>query len=314
MYHDRSERQARARHGRREPPQPVVGDRPAAPPGRRRAVPDLRGRAAQVHGRGAGGQARRARCCSSATSPRTTTIDAVRAAARRRDGARSRCSSTASRSPARRTSRARSSPPRARASSCALEVSAYSLLNVTNRMLPLLEKNGASIVTLSYLAAERAVPSYNVMGSAKAVLEQSVRQLAYELGPEEHPRQRGLGRPGEHARRARHPRLHRHAQEARRDGAAQAQHHQGRGRQGRAVPALRPRERHHRRSALRGRGLPHHGVVTQGQPIRTAVRGTAHRGLLSRSAVRRRHRGRNFAERRLTRRQDAAVGRGRTAQ
>jgi enoyl-[acyl-carrier protein] reductase I len=65
----------------------------------------------------------------------------------------------------------------------ALEVSAYSLLNVTNRMLPLLEKNGASIVTLSYLAAERAVPAYNVMGSAKAVLEQSVRQLAYELGP-----------------------------------------------------------------------------------------------------------------------------------
>jgi enoyl-[acyl-carrier protein] reductase I len=65
----------------------------------------------------------------------------------------------------------------------ALEVSAYSLLNVTHRLLPLLEKNGASIVTLTYLAAERAVPSYNVMGSAKAVLEQSVRQLAYELGP-----------------------------------------------------------------------------------------------------------------------------------
>ena len=65
----------------------------------------------------------------------------------------------------------------------ALEISAYSLLDVTNRVLPLLEKNGASIVTLSYLAAERAVPSYNVMGSAKAVLEQSVRQLAWELGP-----------------------------------------------------------------------------------------------------------------------------------
>jgi len=65
----------------------------------------------------------------------------------------------------------------------ALDVSAYSLLNVTNRVLPLLEKRGGSIVTLSYLAAERAVPAYNVMGSAKAVLEQSVRQLAYELGP-----------------------------------------------------------------------------------------------------------------------------------
>ena len=65
----------------------------------------------------------------------------------------------------------------------ALDVSAYSLLNVTHRVLPLLEKRGGSIVTLSYLAAERAVPSYNVMGSAKAVLEQSVRQLAFELGP-----------------------------------------------------------------------------------------------------------------------------------
>jgi len=64
-----------------------------------------------------------------------------------------------------------------------LEVSAYSLLNVTNRALPLLEKNGASVVTLSYVAAERAVPNYNVMGSAKAVLEQMVRQLALELGP-----------------------------------------------------------------------------------------------------------------------------------
>jgi len=65
----------------------------------------------------------------------------------------------------------------------ALEVSAYSLLNVTSRVLPLLEKNGSSIVSLTYLAAERAVPSYNVMGSAKAVLEQATRQLAYELGP-----------------------------------------------------------------------------------------------------------------------------------
>jgi enoyl-[acyl-carrier protein] reductase I len=65
----------------------------------------------------------------------------------------------------------------------ALEVSAYSLVNVTNRVLPLLEKHGAAIVSLTYLAAERAVPSYNVMGSAKAVLEQATRQLAYELGP-----------------------------------------------------------------------------------------------------------------------------------
>jgi enoyl-[acyl-carrier protein] reductase I len=64
-----------------------------------------------------------------------------------------------------------------------LEVSAYSLLNVTNRVLPLLEKNGGAIVSLTYLAAERAVPNYNVMGSAKAVLEQITRQMAWELGP-----------------------------------------------------------------------------------------------------------------------------------
>jgi enoyl-[acyl-carrier protein] reductase I len=65
----------------------------------------------------------------------------------------------------------------------ALDVSAYSFINVTNRMLPLLERNGGSIVTLSYLAAQRAVPNYNVMGSAKAVLEQATRQMAMELGP-----------------------------------------------------------------------------------------------------------------------------------
>ena len=64
----------------------------------------------------------------------------------------------------------------------ALEVSAFSLINVTNRVMPLLEKHGANIISLSYLAAERAVPAYNVMGSAKAVLEQATRQMAYELG------------------------------------------------------------------------------------------------------------------------------------
>jgi enoyl-[acyl-carrier protein] reductase I len=64
----------------------------------------------------------------------------------------------------------------------ALDVSAYSFINVVNRMLPLMEKNGASVITLTYLAASRAIPNYNVMGSAKAVLEQSTRQMAYELG------------------------------------------------------------------------------------------------------------------------------------
>ena len=45
-------------------------------------------------------------------------------------------------------------------------------------MLPLLEKNGACVVSLSYLAGLRAVKNYTVMGSAKAVLEQATRQMA----------------------------------------------------------------------------------------------------------------------------------------
>ncbi len=65
----------------------------------------------------------------------------------------------------------------------ALDVSAFSFINVVGRMQPLLEKNGGSVLTLSYLAANRAIPNYNVMGSAKAVLEQATRQMAYELGP-----------------------------------------------------------------------------------------------------------------------------------
>lgn len=65
----------------------------------------------------------------------------------------------------------------------ALEVSAYSLLALARRATPLMEGRNAAMIALSYLAAERAVPNYNVMGSAKAALEQIVRQLALELGP-----------------------------------------------------------------------------------------------------------------------------------
>lgn len=63
----------------------------------------------------------------------------------------------------------------------AMDVSAYSLVAVTRCALPLLNPGG-SVVTLSYLGAERAVPGYNVMGVAKAALEAAVRYLAAELG------------------------------------------------------------------------------------------------------------------------------------
>lgn len=66
--------------------------------------------------------------------------------------------------------------------SLALDVSAYSLVAVAKRAEPLMKSSGGSIITLSYLGAERVVPNYNVMGVAKAALESSVRYLAADLG------------------------------------------------------------------------------------------------------------------------------------
>lgn len=65
----------------------------------------------------------------------------------------------------------------------AMDVSAYSLVASARRAAPLM-REGGSMVTLTYLAAERVVPHYNMMGVAKAALEASVRYLAYDLGPQ----------------------------------------------------------------------------------------------------------------------------------
>ena len=63
----------------------------------------------------------------------------------------------------------------------ALDISAYSLIAVAGRGAKLMNEGG-SIITLSYLGAERVVSNYNVMGVAKAALEASVRYLADDLG------------------------------------------------------------------------------------------------------------------------------------
>jgi len=62
------------------------------------------------------------------------------------------------------------------------DISAYSLVGLTRAALPLMEKNGGSIIAMSYLGAARVVPHYNVMGVAKASLEAAVRYLASDLG------------------------------------------------------------------------------------------------------------------------------------
>jgi len=65
----------------------------------------------------------------------------------------------------------------------ALDVSAYSLVSCARAAEPLMEaRGGGSIVTMTYLGGERAVPHYNVMGVAKATLDASVRYLAWDLG------------------------------------------------------------------------------------------------------------------------------------
>lgn len=62
------------------------------------------------------------------------------------------------------------------------DISAYSLIALTKAGYDMLKARNGSVVTLSYLGAERAVPNYNVMGIAKASLEASVRYLAADLG------------------------------------------------------------------------------------------------------------------------------------
>jgi enoyl-[acyl-carrier protein] reductase I len=68
----------------------------------------------------------------------------------------------------------------------ALSVSAYSLVAIARRAVPLMEGRKGSFLTLTYLGSERAVASYNVMGVAKAALEASVRYLAADVGPMGH--------------------------------------------------------------------------------------------------------------------------------
>jgi enoyl-[acyl-carrier protein] reductase I len=63
------------------------------------------------------------------------------------------------------------------------EVSSYSLTALARAGLPLMEGRNGSLLTLSYLGAVRSIPSYNVMGLAKASLEANVRFLAADLGP-----------------------------------------------------------------------------------------------------------------------------------
>ena len=64
-----------------------------------------------------------------------------------------------------------------------MNISAYSLVAISQRAAAMMPESGGAILTLSYYGAEKVVPHYNVMGVAKAALETSVKYLANDLGP-----------------------------------------------------------------------------------------------------------------------------------
>ena len=64
------------------------------------------------------------------------------------------------------------------------DISSYSLAALAQAARPMMQGRQAAIVTMSYLGAIRTIPSYNVMGVAKASLEANMRYLADSLGPE----------------------------------------------------------------------------------------------------------------------------------
>ena len=64
----------------------------------------------------------------------------------------------------------------------AMDISAYSFVDCSRRASALMP-NGGSLLTLTYLGSERAIPNYNTMGVAKAALEAATRYIARDLGP-----------------------------------------------------------------------------------------------------------------------------------
>jgi enoyl-[acyl-carrier protein] reductase I len=64
------------------------------------------------------------------------------------------------------------------------DVSSYSFAALAKKAEPAMAGRGGALLTMSYLGAVRSLPSYNVMGLAKASLEANVRFLAHDLGPE----------------------------------------------------------------------------------------------------------------------------------
>jgi enoyl-[acyl-carrier protein] reductase I len=66
------------------------------------------------------------------------------------------------------------------------DISSYSFAALAKAGRPLMEGRNGALLTLTYMGSERSMPSYNVMGLAKASLEANVRYMAQSLGPQGH--------------------------------------------------------------------------------------------------------------------------------
>ena len=135
-----------------------------------------------------------------------------------------------------------------------MNISVYSFVAVAQRARRMMG-SGGSILTLTYYGAEKVIPHYNVMGVAKAGLEASVKYLAADLGPEG-IRVNGISAGPIKTLAASGIGDFRYIMKWNEYNSPLAAQRDDRGRRrGRAVPALGPRERRHRRNPPRRRRL-----------------------------------------------------------
>ena len=143
----------------------------------------------------------------------------------------------------------------------AVQVSAYSLMSLTEACRPLMS-SGGSVVGLTFDATV-AWPAYDWMGVSKAALESTSRYLARNLGRARHPGQPGLRGPAAHAGRQGDPGVQRPRGHVERPGPARLGQRRPRAdRQGDLRAAVGPVPGDHRRDRARRRRLPRDGCLT----------------------------------------------------
>ena len=146
----------------------------------------------------------------------------------------------------------------------ALEISAYSLVQLARAATPLMTEGG-SIVCMTYYGAEKVVAGYNVMGVAKAALEASTRYLANDLGPRNIRVNAISAGPDSNPFRARRRRLQFNVEARGRARPAPSQCRSARSWQHCSLPLQLDGVGNHRRSYSRRLRLQHHGDMSDGR-------------------------------------------------